>query len=92
MEKKKKIDMKSMFFVGIPRFTKVLIFHPAVFWLYWKINQTQHIWTLFKGELDFTDYGGCMNWMNLIRFIWKDEKIISRSFSDEKEKSETPQK
>lgn len=58
MEKKEKLDWKGMIFVGIPRFTKVLIFHPAVFWVYVKSSQKERIWMLLKGELDFTAFGG----------------------------------
>ena len=92
MDKKEKLDFQGMIFVRIPRLTKILIFHPAVIWLYWKSNQKEGIWKLLKGEIDFTAYGGGMNWLDLIRFIWKDEKIVSRSFGNENEKSETLQK
>lgn len=84
--------MQGMIFVRIPRVTKLLIFHPAVIWLYLNSNQKERIWMHLKGEIDFTAYGGGMNWLDLIRFIWKDEKIVSTSFGSEEEKSITLQK
>jgi hypothetical protein len=92
MEKKEKLDLEEMLFLRIPRVTKILIFHPAVIWVYWKSNQKERLWMLLRGEIDFTAYGGGMNWLDLILFIWKDEKIVGRSFGDNEEKTETLQK
>lgn len=92
MEKKEKLDLEEMLFLRIPRVTKILIFHPAVIWVYWKSNQKERIWMLLRGEIDFTAYGGGMNCLELILFIWKDEKIVSHSSGNDKVKTGTPQK
>jgi hypothetical protein len=92
MGKKEKLDLQGMIFVRIPRVTKILIFHPAVIWLYLKSNRKKDIWRLLKGEIDFTAYGGGMNWLNLIRFIWKNEEIANYSSGNYEEKTGTLQK
>lgn len=72
MNTKEKLDLQKVISEGIPRFTKLLVFHPLMFWLMLKYDR-KFLLRLLKGRADYeTKRTG---WIKFAKHILKESKF-----------------